>query len=118
FPSKSHPYGELGWAFSTIYSNSIGQGEVLLTPIELANLACIMANRGWFYYPHFIREIEDGEVPEIYRQKQLTKVEPAYFNPVIDGMWRVVHEAGGTARRARVDSLDICGKTGTAENFK
>ncbi|UKN00684.1 penicillin-binding protein 2 [Paracrocinitomix mangrovi] len=118
FPSKSRPYGEYAWAFSTIYSNSIGQGEVELTPLELANVACVMANRGHFYYPHFIKEIEDGDIPEIYRQRQDSKVEPKYFGPVIDGMWRVVHEAGGTASRARVDSLDICGKTGTAENFK
>jgi penicillin-binding protein 2 len=118
FPSKNRPYGQYGWAFSTIYSNSIGQGEVLLTPLELANLACIMANRGHYYYPHFVKEIENGTVPDIYTTKQRTKVDPKYFEPVIEGMWRVVHEPGGTARRAMVDSLDICGKTGTAENFK
>lgn len=118
FPSKSNPYGQYAWAFSTIYSNAIGQGEVLLTPLELANLACIVANRGWYHYPHFIKEIEEGEVPEIYTKKQKTKISPEYFDPVVEGMWRVVHEAGGTARRARVDSLNICGKTGTAENFK
>lgn len=118
FPSESNPYGEFRWAFSTIYSNAIGQGEVLLTSLELANVAAIMANRGWFYYPHFIRKIEGGTVPDVYKTRQHTKVDPEKFSPVIDGMWRVVHEPGGTARRARVDSLDICGKTGTAENFK
>lgn len=118
FPSKENPYGEYAWAFSTIYSNAIGQGEVELTPIELANVAAIMANRGWFYYPHFVRDIEDSSIPDIYTKKQHTKVDPENFEPVIDGMWRVVHEPGGTARRARVDSLNICGKTGTAENFK
>lgn len=118
FPSKSNPYGEFGWAFSTIYSNAIGQGEVELTPLELANVACIMANRGWYIPPHFVKEIEDGEIEDVYRKKVHTKVDPEKFRPVVDGMWRVVHEPGGTARRARVDSLDICGKTGTAENFK
>lgn len=118
FPSKTRPYGKYGWAFSTIYSNSIGQGEVLLTPLELANLACIVANRGSYYYPHFIKDIENGMVPDIYTTKQKTSISPEHFDPVVDGMWRVVHEPGGTARRARVDSLDICGKTGTAENFK
>ncbi|OIQ35976.1 MAG: penicillin-binding protein 2 [Crocinitomix sp. MedPE-SWsnd] len=118
FPSKSNPYGKFGWAYSTIYSNSIGQGEVLVSPLEMANIACVMANRGHFYYPHFVKEIEDGDVPSVYTTKRKTKVEPKYFDPVVDGMWRVVHEPGGTARRARVDSLDICGKTGTAENFK
>ena len=118
FPSKKNPYGQYGWAYSTIYSNSIGQGEVLVSPLEMANIACIMANRGHFYYPHFIKDIEGGEIPDVYTTKQKTKVDPEYFEPVVDGMWRVVHEPGGTARRARVDSLNICGKTGTAENFK
>jgi len=118
FPSKSNPYGKFGWAYSTIYSNSIGQGEVLVSPLEMANIACVIANRGHFYYPHFVKEIEDGAVPSIYTKKRKSKVEPKYFEPVVDGMWRVVHEPGGTARRARVDSLNICGKTGTAENFK
>lgn len=110
-------YTPYSWAFSTIYSIAIGQGEVSATPIELANLAAVIANRGYFYYPHFIREIEDMEIPSIYRKKNKSMISPEYFEPVIDGMWRVVHEAGGTARRARVDSLNICGKTGTAENF-
>jgi penicillin-binding protein 2 len=118
FPSKSNPYGKYGWAYSTIYSNSIGQGEVLVSPLEMANIACIMANRGHFYYPHFIKGIEDANIPNIYTVKQKTKVEPRHFIPVVDGMWRVVQEGGGTARRARVDGLNICGKTGTAENFK
>ncbi|MEX1002439.1 MAG: penicillin-binding protein 2 [Crocinitomicaceae bacterium] len=118
FPTKTNPYGEYAWAFSTIYSNSIGQGEVELTPVELANVAVVMANRGWYYYPHFIKEIQDAEIPEIYKKKQQAKVSPENFEPVVEGMWRVVHESGGTARRAKVDSLDICGKTGTTENFK
>lgn len=118
FPSKSRPYGQYGWAYSTIYSNSIGQGEVEMTPLELANMACIMANRGWFYKPHLIKEIGQNGIPEKFLVKQQTKVKEKHFRPVIEGMYRVVHEAGGTARRAKVDSLDICGKTGTAENFK
>ncbi len=111
-------YHEYGWAFSTVQSISIGQGEVLMTPLEMANFAAILANRGYFYYPHFIREIEGAEIPAIYKKKNYCKVDEKYFSPVIDGMWRVVHEPGGTARKARVDSLNICGKTGTAENFK
>lgn len=118
FPNKRNPYGKYRWAFSTIQSISIGQGEVLITPMEMANLAAIMANRGYFYYPHFIKEIEGGEIPEIYLNKNETKVNPEHFEPVIDGMWRVVNESGGTARRARMDSISVCGKTGTIENFK
>jgi penicillin-binding protein 2 len=117
FPSKSRPYGKYGWAFSTIYSNAIGQGEVLVTPLEMANIAAIFANRGYYYYPHFIREIRGGEIPSIYKQKNYTMVDAQHFLPVIEGMWRVVHEPGGTASRARIDSIAVCGKTGTAENF-
>lgn len=106
------------WAFSTIQSIAIGQGEVTITPLEMANLAAVIANRGYYYNPHFIREIEGAEIPEIYRTKNKCMVDSAYFAPVIDGMWRVVHEAGGTARRARLDSIAVCGKTGTVENFK
>lgn len=106
------------WAFSTIQSIAIGQGEVTITPLEMANLAAIIANRGHYYYPHFIKDIEDGDIPEIYRSKKKTMVDSTYFAPVVDGMWRVVHEGGGTARRARIDSIAVCGKTGTVENFK
>lgn len=118
FPSKRNPYGKYRWAFSTIQSISIGQGEVLITPMEMANLAAIMANRGYFYCPHFVKSIEGGDIPEIYLKKNNTMVDPEHFEPVIDGMWRVVHEPGGTARRARIDSIAVCGKTGTVENFK
>lgn len=111
-------YNQFGWQFETVYSNSIGQGEVLVTSIEMANLAAIIANRGYYYYPHFIKEIEGQEIPEIYRQKNYTKVDAKYFDPIIDGMWRVVHEPSGTGSRAKLDSIAVCGKTGTAENFK
>ncbi|MDA7803923.1 penicillin-binding protein 2 [Crocinitomix sp.] len=106
------------WAFSTIQSIAIGQGEVTITPLEMANLAAIIANRGFYYYPHFIKDIQDTDVPDIYRTPNFTLVDSAYFEPVVDGMWRVVQESGGTARRARLDSISICGKTGTVENFK
>lgn len=106
------------WAFSTVQSIAIGQGEVLITPLQMANLAAAIANRGYFVAPHFIKKIEGENIPEIYTKKQKTMVDAAYFEPVIDGMWRVVHEPGGTAQRARVDSLHVCGKTGTVENFK
>ncbi|MBL7898532.1 MAG: penicillin-binding protein 2, partial [Crocinitomicaceae bacterium] len=111
-------YNQFGWQFETVYSNSIGQGEVLVTSIEMANLAAIIANRGYFYYPHFIKDIEGSGIPDIYQQKNYTMVDSQYFAPIIDGMWRVVNEPGGTGGRARLDSIAVCGKTGTAENFK
>lgn len=110
-------YGHHQWKFSTIRSISIGQGEVQLTPLQLANVAVIMANRGWYYTPHFVKSIgNDGPLPQ-FRKKNYTMVERKYFEPVIEGMRRVVHEGGGTARRARIDGMVVCGKTGTVENY-
>ncbi|MEZ4937808.1 MAG: penicillin-binding protein 2 [Crocinitomicaceae bacterium] len=104
------------WAFSTIYSISIGQGEVGVTPIQMANLACIMANRGYYFVPHLIKSIKGKDISERFKEKHYTKVRPEYFRPIVEGMYRVVHEPGGTARRARTEGLDVCGKTGTAQN--
>jgi penicillin-binding protein 2 len=110
-------YGHHQWKFSTIRSISIGQGEVQLTPLQLANLAAIMANRGWYYTPHFVASIgENGPLPR-YKKKHYTMVNREHFDPVIEGMRRVVWEPGGTARRARIDGITVCGKTGTVENY-
>lgn len=110
-------YGHHQWKFSTIRSISIGQGEVQITPLQLGNLATIMANRGWYITPHFVKSIgKKGPLPE-YRVKHRTLVEEKYFPPVIEGMRRVVHEGGGTARLARIEGITVCGKTGTVENY-
>ena len=111
-------YGRERWAFSTIYSNSIGQGEVLVVPIQMANLAAIVANRGYYITPHLVRYCGPDSVRnEQYLERHETGIDSRYFDIAADGMYDVVHVAGGTARRARVDGLDICGKTGTAENY-
>ena len=118
-PSKKYydgVYGEHRWAFSTIFSICIGQGEVTVSPFEMANLAVIMANRGYYYHPHFIKEIEGDTIPSKYLVKNYTKVDQKHFPEVIEGMYDVVNTPGGTARRARLDSIIVCGKTGTAQN--
>ncbi|MDR2906921.1 MAG: penicillin-binding protein 2 [Bacteroidales bacterium] len=110
-------YGENQWAYSNFRSVSIGQGEVLLVPLQMANLAAIMANRGYYVTPHLCRTLGDTLVPNPdYLQKHHTNVDPKYFEQFVLGMYDVVHEPGGTARRARMDSIAICGKTGTAQN--
>ena len=110
-------YGKEGWAFSTIYSVSIGQGEVLVAPLQMANLAAIFANKGWYYDPHVVRAVGH---PDSLQQKYLTKrktgVDSKWYDPIQEGMRRVVNEPGGTAKSARMKDITICGKTGTAEN--
>lgn len=109
-------YGEYRWAFSTIRSISIGQGEVKVTPLQMANLAAIIANRGHYYEPHFVSSVGDKGPLDKYREKQKTMVDPKHFNPVIEGMRRVVEETGGTARLAKIEGISVAGKTGTAQN--
>ena len=111
-------YGRERWAFSTIYSNSIGQGEVTVVPIQMANLACIVANRGYYITPHLVRYYGPDSVRnEEFYTKHETGIGKAYFDIAANGMYDVVHTAGGTARRANIPDIDICGKTGTAQNI-
>lgn len=109
-------YGHHRWAFSTIRSISIGQGEVKLTPLQMANLAAIMANRGWYYTPHFVRSIGNGGPLKKFTIKHKTMVDKKHFDIVAFGMYKVVNAPGGTAHRAKIDSIQVAGKTGTAQN--
>lgn len=109
-------YGHHAWAFSTIRSISIGQGEVKLTPLQMANLAAIMANRGWYITPHIVKSIGDkGPMPQ-FLVKHKTKIDPIHYEPIVEGMRMAVNEGGGTARRAIINGITVCGKTGTAQN--
>ncbi len=104
------------WNSLTTVSLSIGQGELGCTPLQMANLAAIVANRGYYYIPHVVRSVEGRDSLDMrFYQKHYTKVDTKYFEPVVEGMWRAVHR-DGTARVAYVEGLDICGKTGTAQN--
>ena len=112
-------YGDRRWAFSTIYSNSIGEGELIVHPIQMANLAAVLANRGYYYTPHLIKGVGTiGNKPEKYTKKNYTTVDAKHYDVVIDAMQAVVDEVGGTARRARIDSVTVCGKTGTIDKSK
>lgn len=109
-----------GWNFHTIYSNSIGQGEVLVVPIQMANFAALVANRGWYITPHLVKGYGDDKHRKIYTkylQKHYSLIASSWWNIAVEGMWAVVHEGGGTGHRADVPGLEVCGKTGTAENI-
>ena len=110
-------YGKNGWKSLTVVSISIGQGEILATPIQLANFASIMANRGYYYTPHIIKSIQDTVIDEKYTTKHYTTIDEKYFEPVVEGMYLAVNGSwGSTARIAKLDSIEVCGKTGTAQN--
>ena len=109
-------YGRRSWAYSTIYSISIGEGELLVTPLQIANVAAIIANRGWYRTPHAVRDVGGRGKPEGLDDIVETGIDPALFQPVIEAMQTVVEQPGGTARRARVPGLEICGKTGTVQD--
>ena len=103
------------WKAVTTISNSIGQGEILTTPIQLANFAATIANRGWYITPHFVKEIENDSISINYRKKNKTLINSEHFEPVIQGMINVVEK--GTATNSIIRNIKIAGKTGTAENF-
>lgn len=109
-------YGEGRWKFSHAVSVGIGQGELEVTPLQMANMAAIIANRGYYYTPHLAREFKNGNEVALapYREQHWVGVHPRHFDPVIQGMEDVVR--AGTGRRAYVPHINICGKTGTVEN--
>lgn len=107
-------YPEKNWGSVTTISNSIGQGEVLTTPIQMANFTSAIANRGYYIKPHFLKIQSKKNHDSLYPKKQTT-IDPKYFEIVIEGMHKVIEE--GTGKIAKIDGLEICGKTGTAENF-
>ena len=119
-PSKEYYnrlYGENRWRSLTILSLAIGQGEIGMTPLQLANFAAAIANKGYYYPPHIVKELEDAEIDDIYKEKIYTSIDSAHFEPIIEGMYNVVHGGqGATARHVAIPGVEMCGKTGTAQN--
>ena len=107
-------YGKKSWAFSTIYSNSIGEGEIGVSPIQMANLAAIIANKGYYFTPHVIKVTEEEILKNKFKTKQYTCVDSTHFDVIINAMSEVVKN--GTGINAQIDSIEVCGKTGTVEN--
>lgn len=117
-PPKSYfdrYHGVNKWKSLTIISMGIGQGDLGVTPLQLANMTVTIANRGWYIAPHLVRKVEQDTLPRHFSEKQFSTIDRPYFDPVVDGM-EMVFQQGGTGYRSRLDSLAMCGKTGTAQN--
>lgn len=114
--NKIYKYPTYKWFSTATLSNAIGQGEVLMTPIQLANMTAAIANKGWFYTPHILKEIDGMPIKdEEFTVKKQTTIDARHFDPVIEGMHQVYKN--GTASALRIPGIEIAGKTGTAENF-
>jgi penicillin-binding protein 2 len=108
-------FGKNRWRSLTIISLSIGQGELGITPLQMANFTASIANRGYYITPHIIKAIEKNKgINPDFTKKHYTTIDPKHFEVIIDGMEMAVQ--AGTATRARIDSIIVCGKTGTAQN--
>ena len=106
------------WNWGTAMSCAIGQGEMACTPLQMANLAAIIANRGYYYTPHIIKAIDGQDsIDRRFYERHYTMVSEKNYAPIIDGMWQSVND-GGTSRAAKLEGWDVCGKTGTAEHYR
>ena len=107
--------GSKNWKAVRAISLGIGQGELVVTPIQMANMTATIANRGYYFTPHIVKAIGDEPISdENYTKPKYTTIDSVHFEYVIDGMFDVFEK--GTARASRLDSIEMCGKTGTAEN--
>ena len=107
-------YGKGRWNPLTIRSLAIGQGELGATPLQMANVAAVVANRGYYYPPHLVREIRNDTVPADFRKKVYTKISPENFEPIITGMEQLLK--GNLSYTSAVPGVVMCGKTGTVQN--
>lgn len=105
------------WNSMTVLTLAIGQDRMLASPLQLANMVAIIANRGHYYIPHVVKRIHDRDSLDAkFYERHYTDVDPKHFKPIVEGMWMAVNEPGGTGYGLRIDGIDMCGKTGTAEN--
>ena len=102
------------WGPLSVISISIGQGEVTATPLQICNLAATVANRGYYYIPHVVKNIQGSSLDTLYTRKHYTMVDKKWYDVAVQGMRRAV--TGGTCRGANIPGYEVCGKTGTAQN--
>ena len=107
-------YGQRGWRGATIISNAIGQGEVLATPMQIANICATIANKGWYITPHLVKKVKGEKLDTLYQRKHYSKVDSSYFKYIHEGMYGATQQ--GTATGVAVPGIEVCGKTGTAQN--
>ena len=116
FYNRWYKYPKYKWYATATISNGIGQGEVILTPMQMVNFTAAIANKGWYYKPHILKKISNIDtISSKYTKRYNTTIDAQYFEPVIEGMFDVYNE--GTAKYIQIPGIEICGKTGTAENF-
>ena len=116
FYNKWYQYPKYKWYATATISNAIGQGEVLLTPMQMANFTAAIANRGWYYKPHILKNVKGVDtISSKYTKRYNTTIDSKHFEPVVQGMFDVYDE--GTAYYIQIPGIEICGKTGTAENY-
>ena len=109
-------YGDNAWSASTIISNAIGQGEVIVTPVQLANMTAAIANRGHYFTPHLLKKVNGKDITNpLFVEPKYTTIDKKHFEPIIKGMAEVYKK--GTARWVQIPDIEIAGKTGTVENF-
>lgn len=107
-------YGDGHWSATTVISIAIGQGEILATPLQIANLSATIANRGHYITPHVVKEIQDTVVPAEFLERHDTSIDRRWYEEIAEGMRMAV--TGGTCRVANLSDIEVCGKTGTAQN--
>jgi len=107
-------YGEGHWNAMTVRSLAIGQGELGVTPLQMANYGAVLANRGYYFSPHIIKGIEDDTISQSFKTRVNSLIDKTHFEPIIEGMQQVT--MGSMAASIKIDSIDFCGKTGTVEN--
>ncbi len=112
FYSKS--FRGRNWSANSVISISIGQGEIMATPVQIANLAATIANRGYYYPPHVVKEITDSVIDPIYKKRKVPHIKRQYYDQIAQGMRMAV--LGGTCRAANIPGIEVAGKTGTAQN--